>query len=67
MAALNSLIGSGSSEQHLSGRARTAAITSSMLTGCNRRNNATDDVDLNDGGDAPAVADRTPATLSKKR
>jgi len=57
-------VGSGSRAQLLSGGTRTAATTPSMVTG-SKQVKWTSDVDvMKDGGEAPSVEDRTPATLA---
>jgi len=56
----------GGSCQVLSGRTRTAATTSSMVTGSKQVKWTSDDDVVKDGGEAPAVEDRTPATLASK-
>jgi len=56
-------VGSGSRAQLLSGITRTAATTSSMVTGSKQVKWTSDDV-VKDGGEAPSVEDRTPATLA---
>jgi len=65
--ALRCTVGSGSIAQLLSGNARTAVMTSSMVTGWNWWIELCRDVvDVNDGGWASAVAARTLATLSSE-
>jgi len=59
-------VGSGSRAQLLSGSTRTAATTSSMVTGSNQVKWTADDDVVKDGGEAPSVEDRTPATLASK-
>jgi len=53
-------VGSGSRVQLLSGSTRTAATTSSMVTGSKRVKWTSDGDVVKDGGEAPSVEDRTP-------
>jgi len=46
----------------LSGSTRPAATTSSMVTGSKQVKWTLDDDGVKDGGEAPSVEDRTPAT-----
>jgi len=59
-------VGSGSRAQLLSGSTRTTATTSSMVTGSKQVKWTSDDDVVKDGGEAPSVEDRTPATLASK-
>jgi len=66
--ALSGLVSRGSDAlQLLSGRTRTAATMLSTITGLKYWKDATTDVDWNSGGGAPAVEDRTLATLSSNK
>jgi len=59
-------VGIGSRAQLLSDSTRTAATTSSMVTGSKQVKWTSDDDVVKDGGEAPSVEDRTPATLASK-
>jgi len=60
-------VGSGLRAQLLSGSTRTAATTSSMVTGLKQVKWTSDNDVVKDGGGAPSVEDRTPATLASKK
>ena len=62
----SSQVGSGSDRHDLSGSVRTSSETSSVVTGRNAINEPPAGHGVNDGGSAPAVAARTPTTLSSK-
>jgi len=66
MTALSVGVGSGSRAQLLSGCTQAAATTSAVVTGSKQLKWTTDDDVLKDGGEAPSVEDRTPATLASK-
>jgi len=59
-------VSSGSRAQLLSGSTRTAATTSSMVTGSKQVIWTSEDDVVKDGGEAPSVEDRTPETLASK-
>jgi len=59
-------VGSGSRAQLLSGSTRIAMTTLSMVTGSKPVKWTLDDNGVKDGGEAPSVEDRTPATVASK-
>jgi len=59
-------VGGGSRVQLLSGSTRTTVTTSSMMTDSKQVKWTSDDDVVKDGGEAPSVEDRIPATLASK-
>jgi len=66
MTGLSVGVDSGSRAQLSSGSTRTAATTSSMMTDSKQVKWTSNADGVKDGGEAPSVEDRTPATLASK-